>query len=750
MKELELLAPAGSLKTLKAVIHAGADAVYLGGSMFGARAYANNFNEEELLEAIRFGHIHGRKIILAVNTLLKEYELGQLYDYLRPYYEAGVDAVIVQDMGVMEFIKTHFPNLPIHTSTQMTITNVEGARLLKEQGVERVVTAREMSLEEIQRIHDEVGVELESFIHGALCYCYSGQCLFSSIIGGRSGNRGRCAQPCRLSYEVLQGEKSLTGHHATPILSLKDMCTLPFLYELADHGVYSFKIEGRMKTPEYAAGVVSIYRKYMDSYLDGSRIPVEKKDIRALLELGNRGGFTNGYYYHHNDSDMLSGESASHNKSEGVLQDNIRREYVDTELKEKIKGKLILNKECPAKIEVQYGKIKVSYQGDMVLVAQNRPLTKEVVTEKITKTGNTPFVFENLEVTMDDDIFMPVNQLNQLRRGALEALEEVLLKPYERTLPELVETSSAETDRQTTGNAIKEKQISGQSLSQTSGQQSAGSSTEVRVLIEDAEQLPAVLKADFVDTVYLDCMLYTRENLIRKLSEDIDRVHASGKKAFYVFPFIFRQQTSLFYEKIMPELKKLPLDGIMVRSLDEIAFVKEWGNGNWQMVSDSNLYTYSNEAAEYFYRLGMIQDTIPVELNRKEILRRENSRSEMIIYGRLPLMITAQCIHKNTLGCMHQPKVLNLKDRYSVHFPVKNFCSECYNVIYNSLPVCLFKEDVTVKKIAPAAVRLSFTTETEEETEQILTIYGDIYKNGGILGQMPMECTNGHFKRGVE
>lgn len=750
MKELELLAPAGSLKTLKAVIHAGADAVYLGGSMFGARAYANNFNEEELLEAIRFGHIHGRKIILAVNTLLKEYELGQLYDYLHPYYEAGLDAVIVQDMGVMEFIKTHFPNLPIHTSTQMTITNVEGARLLKEQGVERVVTAREMSLEEIQRIHDEVGVELESFIHGALCYCYSGQCLFSSIIGGRSGNRGRCAQPCRLSYEVLQGEKSLTGHHATPILSLKDMCTLPFLYELADHGVYSFKIEGRMKTPEYAAGVVSIYRKYMDSYLDGSRIPVEKKDIRALLELGNRGGFTNGYYYHHNDSDMLSGESASHNKSEGVLQDNIRREYVDTELKEKIKGKLILNKECPAKIDVQYGKIKVSYQGDMVLVAQNRPLTEEVVTEKITKTGNTPFVFENLEVTMDDDIFMPVNQLNQLRRGALEALEEALLKPYERTLPELVETSSAETDRQTTGNAIKEKQISGQSLSQTSGQQSVGSSTEVRVLIEDAEQLPAVLKADFVDTVYLDCMLYTRENLIRMLSEDIDRVHASGKKAFYVFPFIFRQQTSLFYEKIMPELKKLPLNGIMVRSLDEIAFIKEWGNENWQMVSDSNLYTYSNEAAEYFYRLGMIQDTIPVELNRKEILRRGNSRSEIIIYGRLPLMITAQCIHKNTLGCMHQPDVLTLKDRYSVHFPVKNFCSECYNVIYNSLPVCLFKEDVTVKKIAPAAVRLSFTTETEEETEQILTIYGDIYKNGGILGQMPMECTNGHFKRGVE
>ena len=298
MKELELLAPAGSLKTLKAVIHAGADAVYLGGSMFGARAYANNFNEEELLEAIRFGHIHGRKIILAVNTLLKEYELGQLYDYLRPYYEAGVDAVIVQDMGVMEFIKTHFPNLPIHTSTQMTITNVEGARLLKEQGVERVVTAREMSLEEIQRIHDEVGVELESFIHGALCYCYSGQCLFSSIIGGRSGNRGRCAQPCRLSYEVLQGEKSLTGHHATPILSLKDMCTLPFLYELADHGVYSFKIEGRMKTALYVAVVTRTYREAIDDYYTSKELYESKMEhYREEIAACTFRQFTTGFYY---------------------------------------------------------------------------------------------------------------------------------------------------------------------------------------------------------------------------------------------------------------------------------------------------------------------------------------------------------------------------------------------------------------------------------------------------------------------
>ena len=260
-RKIEILSPAGSYESMKAAIAAGADAVYIGGSRFGARAYADNLTEEQLLEAIDYVHLHGRKIYLTVNTLLKEKELREsFYEYLRPYYERGLDAVIVQDIGVLQFVKEHFPDLPIHASTQMTITNALGARFLEEQGVERVVTARELQLEEIKNIREKTDVEIESFVHGALCYCYSGQCLYSSMLGGRSGNRGQCAQPCRLPYKVNGSKES------SYVLSLKDICTLEYIPELVEAGIDSFKIEGRMKKPEYVALVTAMYRKYSVLY----------------------------------------------------------------------------------------------------------------------------------------------------------------------------------------------------------------------------------------------------------------------------------------------------------------------------------------------------------------------------------------------------------------------------------------------------------------------------------------------------
>ena len=270
-QNIELLAPAGSMETFRAVINAGADAVYLGGGRFGARAYADNFTEEELLSAIDYAHIHGRKVYLTVNTLFKERELTEdLYSYLLPYYKQGLDAVIIQDMGAFQMVREAFPGLSIHTSTQMTVTNRYGAAMMKEMGADRVVTAREMSLTEIRDIRDHVDIEIESFVHGALCYCYSGQCLLSSMLGGRSGNRGRCAQPCRLSYEVFDEKKHpvKTGKKERDIyiLSPKDLCTVSMIPDLIENGVDSFKIEGRMKKAEYAAGVVSVYRKYIDRY----------------------------------------------------------------------------------------------------------------------------------------------------------------------------------------------------------------------------------------------------------------------------------------------------------------------------------------------------------------------------------------------------------------------------------------------------------------------------------------------------
>ena len=291
-KRVEILSPAGSYDSLKAAIAAGADAVYVGGSRFGARAYANNLQEDQLLEAIDYVHLHGKKIYLTINTLLKDRELRQeLYAYLLPYYKQGIDAVIVQDIGVLQYVREQFPDLPIHASTQMTITNVLGAKFLEDLGVERVVTARELQLSEIAEISKNSKLEIESFVHGALCYCYSGQCLYSSLIGGRSGNRGQCAQPCRLPYK-LKGEKENQY-----VLSLKDICTLDYIPELVEAGIYSFKIEGRMKKPEYVALVTAMYRKYVDLYLDKGKdaFHVEAKDREMLMDLYNRGGFHGGY-----------------------------------------------------------------------------------------------------------------------------------------------------------------------------------------------------------------------------------------------------------------------------------------------------------------------------------------------------------------------------------------------------------------------------------------------------------------------
>ena len=319
---VEILAPAGSMECLKAAVAAGADAVYTGGTHFGARAYAHNLTEEELLEAIDYVHLHGRRLYLTVNTLIKDREMErQMYDYLLPYYRQGLDAVIVQDIGLFRFIRKHFPDLPIHASTQMTLTGVDGAKLLEKEGAQRIVTSRELSMAEVKKIADETELEIESFVHGALCYCYSGQCLFSSFIGGRSGNRGQCAQPCRLLYQTPEAKRPQY------LLSLKDICTLELIPEMIESGVYSFKIEGRMKKPEYAAAVAFQYRKYADLYLKYyeecpaeedpaayamKKYRVREEDRQMLLDLYNRGGFHTGYYHTQNGREMISLNRPNH------------------------------------------------------------------------------------------------------------------------------------------------------------------------------------------------------------------------------------------------------------------------------------------------------------------------------------------------------------------------------------------------------------------------------------------------------
>lgn len=772
-RQIELLAPAGSYEIFSAVLKAGADAVYLGGSRFGARAYANNFSEEELRRAIDEAHIHGRQLYLTVNTLFKEEELeGELYEYLLPYYEQGLDAVIVQDIGAIRFIREAFPGLDIHTSTQMTVANRYGAEFMKELGANRVVTAREMSLEEIRDIHEHVEVEIESFVHGALCYCYSGQCLLSSMLGGRSGNRGRCAQPCRLPYEVCDGKRKAVSDikgrklKENYILSPKDMCTIELLPELVESGVYSFKIEGRMKQAEYAAGVVSVYRSYVDKYLvdlerfgDAVRAKenyrVSKEDNRKLVDFGNRSGFTEGYYKRHNGRDMITFEKPNHAKGNEALQEEIRQNYVRMQVKEKIKGNLRLSKEFPAKIKVAYGGILVSAEGEIPQTAKKQPLTREKVESNLRKTGNTPYEFSELVIEMEDDLFLPVQALNQLRREVLDKLNEELTKKHRRSAPKTEKIVCRENFGETKMvdfRGTNSAAVMGTGKQNQMAETAVSKKTNLAVSVETREQLVVVCGFPQADDIYIDSGCYPEKNSIQLLTEDIQNIHASGKRAFYILPAVFRKDTMERYKREAEAWQNSSLDGVVVKSFDELQFVRKEFPEAMAVIFDHNIYTYNNRAKALLKQLAPLRDTIPLELNRKELLNRENKGSEMLIYGNLPLMTSAQCVHANTQGCDKQPQVMYLKDRYGKYFPVKNNCRECYNVIYNTAPLLLFDYRKEFEKMDITSYRISFTTEGEKEIKNIMGLYDTVF----LAGQKTVreayhgEYTNGHYKRGVE
>ena len=429
LHKTELLAPAGSYEAFEAALGAGADAVYVGGPAFGARAYARNCTVEELIRAIHIAHIHNRKLYLTVNTLLKNRELEeQLYDVLLPVYEAGLDAVIVQDMGVFQFIRRNFPELHLHASTQMTITGPLGMKFLEEQGATRVVAARELSLDELSSMHKTSPIEIEAFIHGALCYSISGQCLMSSMFGGRSGNRGRCAQPCRLSYQAKKTQDSAySGKELCP-LNLKDICTLDILPEVIEAGVTSLKIEGRMKQPEYTAGVTSVYRKYLDLYLeDPDNYQVKENDRKYLLDIFNRGGSCQGYFKQHNGPSMMA---FTNEKKSGNVSVTLKSP------KTGITGTLLLYPGSPAMLDVSCRDIHRMVSLGEVQYAREHPMTEERIRQQMEKLGNSPFVWDSLDIQMDENIFIPVKLLNELRRSATEQLEEALVAPMQRKAPE--------------------------------------------------------------------------------------------------------------------------------------------------------------------------------------------------------------------------------------------------------------------------------------------------------------------------
>lgn len=702
-KDFELLAPAGNLEILKGVIESGADAVYVGGSMFGARAYANNFTEEELLEAIDFAHLRGVKVYLTVNTLIKNSEFSKLYDYLLVYYKRGLDAVIVQDIGVVKAIHEYFPSMEIHTSTQMTVTGADGVRFLSQFGVTRVVMAREVSLAEMKRIHEETGMELEAFVHGALCYSYSGQCLFSSILGGRSGNRGRCAQPCRLPYTV-EGKKD------EYILSLKDMCGIKALDKLHDAGVYSLKIEGRMKQLEYACGVVKYYRSYIDSMK-----PVTDADYDRIKALGNRCGFTDRYYFDHNGSDMVT--YVKPNFVSNAAEPSPEKRKLS------IEGELVLREGEPGSLTVKRGDVTYKASIEPVSAALKAPLDKKAAIDRINKTGDTDFEFSHIKAQIGENVFVPNGALNKLRRDAISGLCDKLLKKYYRNDARYADMSKL--------TALPEHVVK----SDAAHDEAINDYTTICSCITRA-QLDTLIGYDCFDVFYLDFDMYERKTLIQQFADDVKSLTKRNKKVYLMLPTIFRADSSDYFVSIAKELDKVSFEGFVVKNYEELYLTENLFTGK-KVILDHNMYTFNDVSKSAFFEHGVSGDTVPLELNSREIMHRNNIGSQMIVYGYYPLMTTANCVHKNTKGCDKKQKLIYLKDRYNKSFAVCNNCKECYNTIYNSLPTMLTKNIGKLKEAGIRSFRYSFTIETPKQIK-------------AVMDDRVAEYTNGHYKRGVE
>ncbi len=800
MKNIEILAPAGSIASLKGAVAAGADAVYIGGGKFGARAYADNPDEEELLSAIDFIHLNGKKIYLTVNTLLKEKELrGSLFDYLKSYYERGLDAVIVQDFGVLSFIKRNFPELPIHASTQMTICSGKGAKLLEDiGGVTRVVPARELSLSEIRQLREETTLELECFVHGALCYSYSGQCLLSSMIGGRSGNRGRCAQPCRQRYELLENDRTVKEGC---LLSLKDICTLENIPDLIDAGIDSFKIEGRMKKPEYTAGITSAYafltRKYeelgregFESFVKDNPTAVSER-VREVSEIYNRGGFTKGYYFNYHGPAMMTPDRANHSGvqvgkvsdvsgrhvsirlekelgagdvleirgkenfeftvgaagmnrlSEGnssiydinvppsfktsrgtpvfrtknkSLLDGIDGEFLEKDRKAGCIGELAAKVGEKVRLSVSlFGRVYTA-EGDAADEAKSRPMTAEDIKAVLNKTGESDFSFDEIRAEVTGNVFIPVGKIKELRRKAFDGLKDKILESCYR---------KAESERPFEGLRIEG---------------AIPQRTRTVCKVSERGQLEEVLKSDTVDAVFLDL----QEEGIKAQLEGVKQAKTAGKEAYICLPPIFRKKEAERYER---ELDFTVPDGIVINSLDELEFIRECQYTGKIICSDA-LYTMNDEALSFLNKLtGAESFTASLELNLSELKDLEAGVRNLTVYGRTPVMYSAQCLRDNFSVCLKktkgEKKTLGLKDRTGVIFPVKTLCPSCLNVIYNSSIYSMIGMRELEELDGFSSYILSFTTETAEETASVLKAYID---NTPLKG----DYTRGHMRRGVE
>lgn len=687
-QNMELLAPAGGMKELKAAIQSGADAVYMGATAFSARAGASNFSEQEMREAVAYAHAYGAKVHCAINTLIKEDELYDAIDTAIYANECGVDAIIIQDIGLASHLKKLLLDMELHASTQMTVTSLEGVRYLEDMGFSRVVLARELSLNEIEHIAKNAKAEIEVFVHGAICMSYSGQCLMSSILGGRSGNRGRCAQPCRLPYELTKN-----GHPCDKgyILSPKDMALIEHLDELKKAGVTSLKIEGRLKSAEYVSAVVGVYRKYLDN-----PHPVTKEDMRELLNAFSRSGFTDGYLTGKLGKGMMSHTNPANNS--GSI-------YTD-EAKERAIGKA--TKKFPIDIYASlvdgdvfrltgYGNDGVCAVAEGTQQAEpaiHRPLDDKRIKEQLQKLGDTPFEINTITVEIDDGITVPIKEINEVRRSLCESLWGELSK----TKTKRIEKFPLE-------------------FCKNKSEPDVYLSAEVHTV----EQGIAVLNAGAIKRIYTSPKVASKLLGIKK---DVE--------------IITRTADILSDEKIETEKVSVSSAGALYKYKEKAKY------GEWR------LNVYNSLTANEFSSLDCI--TLSPELNlhdiREAVQHITGVETELIGYGHIPLMIMKNCPVKAMGKCQNGKFTYRLRDRKGIEFPI--MCADgCKSVLLNSKPIYTADMIDEIKNTNINCIRLNFTIESPEECSKITQAYKNAL-DGIKQPSMPENTfTRAHLKRGV-
>lgn len=791
MNKPELLLPVGNFECLKAAVQNGADAVYLGSSNFNARNSATNFDLDELEKAIDYAHLRNVKVHLTLNTLIKNEEFEDAIKLANHAYEIGIDAIIVQDLGLAKTLIDAFPDLPIHASTQMTCHNLDGANYLESIGFKRIVLSRELSLSEIKKIKSNTSLEIEVFSHGALCISYSGQCLYSSLIGGRSGNRGKCAQGCRLPYELLENGKSIDKGY---LLSPRDLCSLELLPELLNTGVHSLKIEGRMKSPEYVATVARIYRKYIDKIINNEIYIIDKQDKKDLLQVFNRGNFSTGhltdkpnqdliYKEKPNNTGIYIGNVSNYNNTKGhitfTLNDEISlgdtitfekepttyriselmnnskniekcsskikitigrmkgninigdkiyklaskelsKNALDSYSKENIKTKLNcileLHKNVPMKFTIidEKGIKATSYSNEIPVLATKTPISRERIEKQINKTSNTPFFFNNIEIKMDDNLYVTIGAINDLRRNALEEYSKILINKYKR--------------------------ISDLKINNNFSNSYFHNDNNICVLLNTLNSNYNYSELENINKLYIPLKYFSMpeyKNILDTLS---------NKFNIYVYmPTIFKANyRNLFRNIIESCLENYNIKGFVISNIGEFKLLKEYRK-KYEFISNYTLNIFNNYTINI---LNCNSITISPELNKEEIndiCNKSNIKTELIVYGNIPLMNCNYCLLGNSNKCYPECKQkcsstnkYYLKDRMNFKFRIIPDNIQTITTIYNSKINSINTHDINIDNL-----RIDIL---DENIEEINTIIDTVKNHNKIEGK---DFTNGNLNRCV-